>query len=148
MPNTEPAPPDAVRDFEQVAALEREIAELRQQLATLSAQASDHLPLTPSGKEELFDSEARYRALIELSPQVVWMTDANGNPTYTNRYWHEYSGFTSEETSGTGWGSALHSEDGEKTFQGWLEAVAQGVPYETEPRVRRESDGQYRWHLL
>jgi len=100
--------------------LEHEVAQLRQQLALLSAQASDRLLRTPSGKEELFDSEARYRALIELSPQVVWMTDAQGNPTYTNRYWHELSGFTSKETSGTGWTSALHPEDSEAMFKdGW-----------------------------
>src|SRR6266567_1132412 len=148
MPNTEPATHNAVRAVDYVASLEHDIAHLRQQLAILSAQASDRLLRTPSGKEELFDSEARYRALIELSPQVVWMTDAQGNPTYTNRYWHELSGFTSKETSGTGWTSALHPEDSEAMFKGWMEAVAQGVPYETEARIRRENDGQYRWHLI
>jgi len=148
MPNTEPATHNAVRAVDYVASLEHEVAQLRQQLALLSAQASDRLLRTPSGKEELFDSEARYRALIELSPQVVWMTDAQGNPTYTNRYWHELSGFTSKETSGTGWTSALHPEDSEAMFKGWMEAVAQGVPYETEARIRRENDGQYRWHLI
>ncbi len=148
MPNTEPAPSDAVSAFEHITALERANAELRQQLAVLSAQAP-YRPLLPSSDTEaLFESEARYRALIELSPQVVWMADAQGNPTFTNRYWHELSGFTSAETSGSGWASAIHPEDSAKTFRGWMEAVAQGVAYETEARIRRESDGQYRWHLI
>ena len=147
MPNAEPARHDAVHDFDRVAALEREIAELRQQLTVLSSQDSQQL-LPSSGKDELFDSEARYRALIELSPQVVWMTDAKGNPTYANRYWHEFSGLTASETSGTRWTSALHPEDVEKTFRAWMKAVEQGVPHEIEARIRRQSDGQYRWHLI
>jgi PAS domain S-box-containing protein len=146
MPNTVPTP-EAVSAFEHITVLERENAELRQQLAALSAQAP-YGPLLTTSDEALFESEARYRALIELSPQVVWMTDAQGNPTYTNRYWHELSGFTARETSGSGWTSAIHPEDSGKMYQGWMEAVAQGVPYETEARIRRESDDQYRWHLI
>jgi len=29
-----------------------------------------------------------------------------------------------------------------------MKAVEQGVPHEIEARIRRQSDGQYRWHLI
>src|SRR5882672_7122022 len=148
MPNTPPVTHDAVRDFERVGALEREIAELRQRIAVLSSSAAGHLSLASPHRADLLASESRYRTLVELSPQAMWMTDAQGNTTFTTRYWHEYSGLTAEETIGAGWTSALHPDDKEAMLQGWMEAVAQGVPYETVARLRRGSNGQYRWHLI
>jgi len=40
----------------------------------------------------LRESEARYRALFEVSPQMVWFTDAVGRCTYVNQHISEFSG--------------------------------------------------------
>src|SRR5215467_3032002 len=136
---------DAAQASEQVARLEREVAELRRQLAAVYSQASDRL-LSESDKNQFLTSEARYRALIELSPQVVWMADHNGKNTYLNRYWYEFSGMTVEEADGVGWATALHPEDVSRNLEEWKSALARGVPYESELRFRRR-DGQDRWHL-
>ena len=113
----------------------------------LYSQASDRFVTAPTNEQEFFYSEARYRALIELSPQVVWMTDHDGNNKYCNRFWYEYSGLTAEESSGLGWATALHPDDRERISTQWQEALAKGIGYETELRFRRASDGEYRWHL-
>ncbi len=137
---------DAAQASEQVARLEREVAELRRQLAAVYSQASDRLVVTPPDENEFFYSEARYRALIELSPQGVWMTDRDSKNTYCNRYWYDYSGMTVEQADGLGWAAALHPEDINRNREEWQAALARGAPYEAELRFRRR-DGQYRWHL-
>jgi PAS domain S-box-containing protein len=119
------------------ARLEREVATLRRQLETASSDA---------GKTEGFDSAADYRALIELSPQAVWMTDPRGQNIYSNHYWHEFSGLSLEQTAGFGWITALHPEDAERGRAEWTAAVARGESFENEVRFRRR-DGEYRWHM-
>ncbi len=137
---------DAGPAARQVARLEREVAELRRQLAAVYSQASDRLVLTPSDENQFFYSEARYRALIELSPQVVWMADRDGNNAFCNRYWYEFSGLTVEQTNGLGWLAVAHPDDVARTREPWLAALARGVPYEFEMRFLRR-DGQEIWHL-
>lgn len=122
------------------------MAELRRQLAAVYSQASDRLVLAPSDENQFFYSEARYRALIELSPQVVWMADRDGKNIFCNRYWYEFSGMTVEQAEGVGWTAAVHPEDAARTREGWLAALARGAPYEAELRFLRR-DGQERWHM-
>jgi PAS domain S-box-containing protein len=140
-------PQDAAAASEYVSRLEREVAELRRQLTMLYSQASDRFVTAPANEQEFFYSEARYRALIELSPQLVWISDHDGNNKYCNHYWYDYSGLTAEESVGVGWVGALHPGDRDKVAAEFQEALARGTGYETELRFRRASDGQYRWHL-
>jgi PAS domain S-box-containing protein len=135
-PPSAPGPP---------ATLETEVAELRRQLAMVSSLAPN-LPSAAPAREDLALSEARYRALLELSPQIVCLTDAEGNATYKNQFWYDFSGMTMAASLGRGWQAAIHPEDAERTAQTWQAAVASGSAYENELRFRR-ADGQYRWHL-
>jgi PAS domain S-box-containing protein len=126
------------------ARLEREIADLRRQLTTLILQTPE---LNPSEAHSGLNSEASYRALIELSPQIVWISDPDGFATYTNQYWFDLTGLTLEQTLNGGWTHVLHPDDAERTYKEWREAVPYGRPWETEFRIRRASDGQYRWYV-
>jgi two-component system, cell cycle sensor histidine kinase and response regulator CckA len=129
----------------QEAALGREIAELRRQLALISSQAADaSLPISALEGQDTSFAEAQYRALVEMTPLAVWITDAKGHSIYGNRYWHEFCGMTPEQASGFGWLQALHPDDVVKLRADW---VGRTTPYEAELRYRRGSDGQYRWHL-
>src|SRR5215472_15821416 len=135
-----PSPAKAIgkteQKSEQIAALEREVAELRRQLALVSAPLPEQLIVTKPEELDPLQSEARYRALIELSPQVVWMTDAEGSNTYCNRYWYKFSGLTMEQTAGWGWASIVHPEDVANATREWRKSVARGVDYELEVRFR------------
>jgi len=92
--------------------------------------------------------EAYYQTLIELCPQIVWMTNADGTATtYCNKYWYDYSGLTLEQIAGNGWRVILHPDDQAPCLAVWYAAVASGRPFTTEYRLRRASDGEYRWHL-
>src|SRR5690349_4483979 len=59
-------------------------------------------------EEELRESEQRYRALIEVSPQMVWMARADGSNIFWNQRWYEYTGLTRAESEGFAWVQAVH----------------------------------------
>src|SRR5258708_28310695 len=141
MPNPKSATQDAARAFEHVATLEREIAELRLQLAILSSQDSERLVLAPSDEQESLYAEARYRALIEMTPLAVWITDTKGRTVYGNRYWHEFSSMTMEQTAGWGLMNALHPDDVTRVKAEW---GGRTTPYQTELRYRPRGARQYR----
>src|SRR5882757_8536608 len=98
-----------------VAQLEREVAELRRQLTMFMPQLPSQ-PLHPSDEHPEFYSEAQYRALIELSPQVVWISDAKGLATYANQYWYDLTGMTLEQTLSGGWTNVIHPEDAQVIY--------------------------------
>jgi PAS domain S-box-containing protein len=126
------------------AALEREISELRRRLATVSTQAADALFPFSRGAQDASFAEAQYRALVEMTPLAVWITDTKGRSVYGNRYWYEFSGMSEEQVAGWGWMNALHPDDASKLKAEW---VGRTTPYEAELRYRRGIDGEYRWHL-
>ncbi len=95
----------------------------------------------------LEESEERYRSLIEISPQTVWMGAHDGYITYCNKWWHDYTGMTMAESEGNGWIEAVEPGQRDRVRDVWLDAAARGGYYELEVPFRRGSDGSYRWHL-
>jgi PAS domain S-box-containing protein len=91
-------------------------------------------------------SERRYQTLAELVPHIVWTARPDGVVDYFNQRWFEYTGLAVNEAAGS-WLSALHGEDLERCRGEWQSAVRSGQTFQTECRLRRASDGAYRWHL-
>jgi PAS domain S-box-containing protein len=98
-------------------------------------------------EEALRESEERYRLMAEAIPQLVWRTNDRGETTECNGRWYEYTGQTPEETRGNGWMKALHPDDAGRVMQKVKSDVAGGDIYQAEYRLRRASDGSYRWHV-
>lgn len=94
----------------------------------------------------LRESEERYRSLVEITPQGVWLVNADGNPVYVNQYWIDYGGMTLEQCTHD-WPQQIHPDDREKIVEGWANARSHGMPYESELLMRRATDGRYLWHL-
>ncbi len=87
-------------------------------------------------------SESRYRILAEALPQIVMLANASRGIIYVNQRYQEYTGISSEEV-GTRWHEVVHPDDiAEITRQ-----RGTGESYEVEYRLRRASDGAYRWHF-
>ncbi|WP_018261584.1 PAS domain S-box protein [Methylobacterium sp. WSM2598] len=95
----------------------------------------------------LEESELRYRSLVEVSPQVVWFGDAEGNITYCNSYWYDYTGLPPDEVAEASWTEAIHPDYRQRVRDAWLAAAREGDTYEVEFPLRRGADGQYRWFL-
>jgi two-component system sensor kinase FixL len=95
----------------------------------------------------LRENEARHRALFEVSPQVVWFADPAGRITYVNQHFTALAGLSFEQALGKGWLTSVHPEDREGVYAAWTEAVGRAEGFEIELRMRRSSDGSYRWYL-
>ncbi len=98
--------------------------------------------------QTLFDeNQARYRLLTESLPQYVWTTDADGKIDYCNRHFLEYCGLTLKEVQAGRTFEFVHPEDAAGLAAKVEQSRATGCPFEHEYRVRRASDGEYRWHF-
>jgi PAS domain S-box-containing protein len=91
------------------------------------------------------ENEQRFRLLATSIPQLVFRTHPTGARTWGSPQWIEFTGLSLEESLGFGWLDAIHPEDVESTKAAWSDAVEKGEYY-IEHRVRREADGEYRWH--
>jgi PAS domain S-box-containing protein len=102
------------------------------------------------GQQELVaarrESEARYRALADAMPQIVWTSDPDGRATYYNRRFFAYTGLPPGSIDGDEWVRILHVDDLERTVNLRKQTLATGDAFEVEYRFR-DVDGVYRWHL-
>ncbi|HEY3133470.1 MAG TPA: ATP-binding protein [Gemmatimonadaceae bacterium] len=91
-------------------------------------------------------TRSRFENLLELAPQVVWFAEPDGQITYCNPYWYNYTGFSERETIGYSWTNAIHPDDRDRVVWGWQSAVQAGKDYEAELRLRNV-DGSFCWFL-
>ena len=91
----------------------------------------------------LAESEARFKALSDVSPMGVFATDATGACTYTNGRWQGIYGLTFAQSLGDGWGQALHPDDRTAVFAEWQRTAALAVEFDMEFRILR-TDGETR----
>jgi PAS domain S-box-containing protein len=98
--------------------------------------------------DELRKSEDRLRVLIETIPALAWTSLADGSNDFVNRRWLEYTGISLEQMQGAGTMPPIHREDIGEHLTKWRSALATGEAFENEARVRRASDGEYRWFLI
>ncbi len=98
---------------------------------------------------ELRQREHSLRFLADAIPQLVWTTQTDGAvPAETfNRGWTEYTGISEEQSRNSGWLKAVHPDDAAATTNSWREMLRTGREGAGEYRVRRASDGAFRWHL-
>ena len=97
--------------------------------------------------DEIAKSESELRTIIDAIPQLIIAIGADGNFLRTNQAVLEYTGLTKEEVESERFREAFHPEDSERLRDQRDAAIARGVPFEYERRVRRR-DGQYRWFLV
>jgi PAS domain S-box-containing protein len=94
---------------------------------------------------QLQEQERKFRDAVEAMPALAFVADPMGNRTFFNRGWLEYTGLSSEQASGSGWEAAIHPDDLKRVTERWRSSRMTGEPLEYEARLRRGSDGVYRW---
>jgi diguanylate cyclase (GGDEF)-like protein/PAS domain S-box-containing protein len=94
------------------------------------------------------ESESHFRTLAEAIPQIIWTAGADGQTDYFNNRWHEYTGLDSEQSGTQPWQAVLQADDLALSSEKWRHSIQTGETYEVECRLRRASDGAYRWHLI
>jgi PAS domain S-box-containing protein len=92
-------------------------------------------------------NERRYRSLADAVPAIVWTAKPTGEIAFVNRHCRDYTGLSKVGELKKTWLETLHPEDRPGFESGWQAAVSEEREYNAECRVRRASDGEYRWHL-
>jgi PAS domain S-box-containing protein len=100
-------------------------------------------------EQKIKQDEAELRQLINVVPEHVLVMEADGARPYGNQAMRDYFGTSLEGIQAKDfYTKSVHPED---VASGVLEererAVARGVPWEGELRLRRK-DGEYRWFLI
>ena len=96
-------------------------------------------------RKKIEESEERFRSLAQTLPQLVWVTDAQGNTEFTSLRWKEYSGI--EPDGEAGWTAIVHPDDYVNINAAWAHSLNTGEPYAFDVRLKNK-DGDYRWHAV
>jgi PAS domain S-box-containing protein len=94
---------------------------------------------------QLQEKEKIFREAVETMPALAFVTDAKGNRTFMNKGWLEYTGLSPEQAPGSGREKTIHPDDLYRVTERWRKSQTTGEPLDCEVRLRRGSDGVYRW---
>jgi len=94
----------------------------------------------------LQESEQQFRTLADSISQLAWMGNPDGNLTWYNHRWYEYTGTTPEQMAGWGWQSVHDPEILSEVLEKWKAALSKGQRFEMIFPLRG-ADGTYRQFL-
>lgn len=92
----------------------------------------------------LRESEARFRAMADSAPVLLWFEDPHGAGVFFNKTWLDFTGRTLEQEQGDGWLDNLHPDDRLQCLADSVRVLQERKPFQCEYRLRR-ADGEYRW---
>ena len=98
-------------------------------------------------EQALRESEARFRLLVDASPELMWLNGPADTPTYHNLRCQEYTALSRDELLAGGWVEMIHPADRVRAFAARSRGLAAGQPYEAEVRLRSH-DGEHCWHRV
>ena len=140
----------AIRSLQQGATdyvLKQKLERLSPAVTRALREASERAERRRS-QRELRESERRFRQLANAIEQLIWTIDPHGNLTYCNRQLLEYLGYPDLESARNAGFAAVHPEDRERAIAAYSSGKMQTRRFGMEFRVRRASDGEYRWHMV
>lgn len=90
---------------------------------------------------------ARLRQIIEQAPEKMWLNRADGRVEYFNAAWRSYTDQPDGDAD-LGWTDEVHPDDRARMLDVRARGIASGEGYRLDVRLRRASDGAYRWHAV
>jgi PAS domain S-box-containing protein len=87
------------------------------------------------------------QAILDSLDASVWAVRPTGEVCYGNRRWWDYSGLPSTERDVNACLAVIHPDERGELEARWQSAQRRGDPCDMKCRLRRASDGSYRWHL-
>ena len=97
-------------------------------------------------EHERLAHRAEHDAMVDLAnvaPAITWVTAPNGQCTFVNDRWLEFSGRTREQETGFGWMDIIHPDDRTTAIPEFDRAFEAREPIEIEYRMLRH-DGVWR----
>jgi PAS domain S-box-containing protein len=93
---------------------------------------------------EVRESEARFRAIADTAPVLIWVTQQDRTRAFVNQAYAAFNGGSYEEARLADWRAVIHPDDQARIIQQSTEGEATGQPFSMEARYLRH-DGEYRW---
>jgi hypothetical protein len=99
-----------------------------------------------NAEKALKESEEHFRQLAETGPQIIWLSNGNGELDFVNQRWVDFSGLDLAGTKNPFTiQSRLHPED--DVLAKWWRSVSTSTPFELEARLRGKN-GEFRWFMM
>ncbi len=95
---------------------------------------------------DLLESEARFRAMADSAPVLIWVAGIDQAYTWFNQSWLEFTGRRMEQEIGNGWLEGVHPDDYRRCLEIYRNAFARRATFRMEYRLKRH-DGKYCWLL-
>ncbi|HKK40085.1 MAG TPA: PAS domain-containing protein, partial [Cryomorphaceae bacterium] len=93
------------------------------------------------------ESEKKFRLIADITPEMIWVTDAEGKVEFLNRQWYNFSGTEpGQKTASEVAEKSIHPEDAPKVMEAFANAIKTGKQFAISQRNRR-ADGKYRRFL-
>jgi len=123
---------------------EETVIRINGQLSKLNLELENRVA---SRTKALAESENRFRNMMETIPQIAWTNSINGEISFFNQRWYDYTGLDFEQTQIGGFNIVIHPDDLKNILRqfGLIRKTINGGEFQT--RVKR-FDGLYRWHLI
>jgi len=96
--------------------------------------------------DALAESEARFRAMADTVPDILFTNSPDGRCDYANQRCYDYTGMPPGSVEGSGWLHIVHPDDRPRAARSWRRAIRKGIPFSEELRIRG-GDGIYRWFV-
>ncbi|MCW3094175.1 MAG: hypothetical protein JWP81_5244, partial [Ferruginibacter sp.] len=100
------------------------------------------------GRKILAEITAERMAMLEAIPQCAWTAAVNGDITYVNKFFYDYTGLAESETLIWGWTKVVAPNQVEQMYKRYKRLIYAGKDFELEFLMKRNRDEAYRWHLL
>ena len=97
-------------------------------------------------RKSVEESQSRFYNLIETIPKITWTSDVNGEVTYFNQQFYDFSGITKDQLPEFNFLQIVHPED-LILMNVYHDIIQSGVKGEHEVRIKN-MNGEYRWHLV
>jgi diguanylate cyclase (GGDEF)-like protein/PAS domain S-box-containing protein len=95
-------------------------------------------------EQALAANEARFRALAEASPALIWQLDPDGSVVYLNPRYCELVGTPPTDFHGTAWRDMVHPDDAKAYMAAIADAQRRRALMQTRVRIGSKTDG-WRW---
>jgi PAS domain S-box-containing protein len=95
-------------------------------------------------QQALEESEARFRTMADASPNIIWVTNAEGELEFINQAYRDFCAVTDDDVRAKRWQLVVHLEDRDAYIGEFARCIREQRPFYAQCRIRR-SDGAWRW---
>ena len=107
----------------------------------------DEVTEVVEARKILESSEQSLRQFLNAIPTTFWSATSDGTIDFLNQFWAAYSGQDlSDAPRQQRWREISHEGDRSHSLSEWRAAVGEGQSIDQGFRLRRVTDGKYRWH--